>query len=359
MATPTLTAVTSGAIAINDIVSFNWDAGRRAKSENFKSGTGSFTIRNPQNLNAAVTFETLINISINSEIVASGYVTDISYSYGMVQSEDTATISLEGFLSFMGRGYLRNFLLGGGTTGFEAERIGNALTGGARTVVDDGTRSFTFGPTQISSDAQSILLGLVATEQGRLQEGATSLIFLGRDVTIKPTDAPYSYTQMLFTDTSPATTGIGYDVIEFARLTDNYFTQVTVVPDQLTEQQAGTGARNLQINSYDETNDQALELAQYTLGTFNSVASVPVSISTRNSLQWALDPTLLIALGVGVRLPIVFRGTTYNTVTEGWSISATPDDVRYTFYVSGEQQNSFFILDDPIYGVLDNDKLSF
>jgi|694.fasta_scaffold15745_8 hypothetical protein len=362
MATPTLSATGPSSSVIGSITSFNWTAGRQAKSDPFKSGTGSITIRNPQDLPAAIVLEALVTVSINGFQICGGYVTNISYNYGMVPNEDTATISLEGYLAFLGRGYTKNLLMPGGTTGEYAVRIGNNLTGGARTIINNQTRSICAGPQFYDGNSQDLLLTLVTTESGRLNEAPVELTFLGRDVLIDPTSAPYSLSNVQFTDTNPATTGMAYDNLEFASLTDNYFTQVTVAPQSFAGQvfQAGTGPRNLQLNTDDETAEQALSLAQYSQAQFSSAVSVPVTISTKNSLNNALDPAQLISIGcVSARLPIVFRGATFNTIIEGWNVSANPDDVRYTFNVSDFRQNNVFILNDPIYGVLDTSKLGF
>jgi hypothetical protein len=358
MALPTITAVGPSSSSIGSIIAFNWSAGRSAKSDQFSAATGSLTVRNPQTLPAAIVLEALVNFSINGQAVCSGYVTNIQYEYGMVPNEDIAIISFEGYLARLGRGYLKNFLMGGGSTGFEATRVGNSLTGDSATVTDVDTRSNTSSGF-ITGDAGTIINQLVATEQGRLKEQASSLIFYGRDVTLDATQPPTSYTGFKFTDSNPSSTGIAYDVVTFASLTDNYFTQVTVTPDGLTVQQSGDGARNLQISTYDESEEQAQNLADYALGEFDTRTSVPISVTTRNSLKWLLDPAKVVAAGVAYRLPIELRGTTYNSVIEGWSITADPDDVRYTFNVSGYPQNNFFILDDPIYGRLDFNKLSF
>lgn len=362
MPLPTLTATGPSSSVIGSITNFQWTAGRQAKSDPFKSGTGSITIRNPQDLPAAIVLEALVTISINGFQVCGGYVTNISYNYGTIPAEDTATISLEGYLAFLGRGYVENLLMPGGTTGEYAVRVGANLTGGARTIVNNGTRSNVAGPGFISGDGQNYILKMVTTESGRLDEKPAELTFHGRDVLIDATAAPYSLTNVRFTDTNPATTGMAYDSVEFASLTDNYFTQVTVVPESYAGQafQAGTGSRNLQLDTDDETDTQALQLAQYTQAQFSSSASVPVAITTRNALSNALDPARLISIGcVSVRLPIVFRGSTFNTIIEGWSITADPSDVRYTFHVSDFRQNNVFILDDPIYGVLDTSRLGF
>jgi len=305
--------------------------------------------------------EALVTVSINGYQICGGYVTNIEYNYGIIPAEDTATISLEGYLAQLGRGYVKNFLLGGGTTGFEAVRIGNAVTGGAKTVVNDQTRSLTFGPTQVSGDAQSLILKLVATENGRLNENASSLTFHGRDVLIDATAAPASLSNVQFTDSNPSTTGMAYDSVEFASLTDNYFTQVTVTGgNSPTPFQSGTGSRNLQVDTDFQSTEECQDMADYLAAQFGSSVSVPVAISTRHALDSALDPAQLISIGcVSVRLPIVFRGSTFNTIIEGWSITANPSDVRYTFNVSDFRQNNVFILDDPIYGVLDTSRLGF
>jgi hypothetical protein len=360
MSLPTLTATGPSASVIGSITSFNWTSGRQSKTDNFKSGTGSITIRNPQDLPAAIVLEALVTISINGYQVCGGYVTNIEYNYGIIPAEDTATISLEGYLAFLGRGFIKGLLVFGNTTGETAVRVAQNLTGGSRTIVNDQTRS-SVGSGFKTGNAQDYLLKLVVTEAGRLNEDPNELTFHGRDVLIDATAAPYSLSNVRFTDSNPATTGMAYDSVEFASLTDNYFTQVTVTGgNSPTPFQSGTGSRNLQVDTDFQSTEECQDMADYLAGQFGSSLSVPVAISTRHALDSALDPAQLISIGcVSVRLPIVFRGSTFNTIIEGWSITANPSDVRYTFNVSDFRQNNVFILDDPIYGVLDTSRLGF
>lgn len=356
MSTPTFQA-TDGTGTLGDILSFDATKGRRTKSEMYSASTASLVVRKPENIPASWVLERFISVSINTNTVYQGYITNIEYNYGITSTMDTATISLEGYLSFLGRGYLNTFALTGTATGDEAQRVGSALTGSAKTVAGLKTRSLTDTSTYTGA-AQNIITTLVAMEQGRLLEGGNQLTVLGRDVLTDPVTA--TYTKWKATDVNPATDGVAYDNIQFASLTDNYFTQVTVNPASVATQQAGTGSRNLQVSSYDPTTTQASNLAKYTLAEFGSNGRVPVAVSTRHSLPWALDPSRMISeVPIGWLLPITFRGTTYNTVIEGWTISANPQDVRYTFFVSGEQQNQFFILNNALYGVLNTDRLSF
>lgn len=348
---------------LGDVLSFSCSDGRRVKSEMYGSSSASITFRVPSAMPAAFTLGALVQVTYNNVspvlYLYSGYITNISYNYGILPAMDTATISLEGYLSFMGRGQLNNFALTGGTTGAEAVRVGNALTGTAKTVSNQSTKSYT--DTSIyTGAAQNMITQLVATEQGRLGQGANALYFYGRDVIQDATASPYYYTNWQFTDTNPASTGWSYDQIQFASATDNYFTQTTITPASVAVQQAGTGSRNLAISTYDANTTQAANLAAYVLGEFDNNTSVPVAISTRQSLPNYQSPGMIMDnIAVGWQLPIVFRGTTYNTVIEGWSVTADPQDIRYTVYVSGFQQNNYLHLNSSVYGTLDYNQLGF
>lgn len=344
---------------VNDVISFNCKNGRNTKTDVYASSTGSITFRNPSALTAGAIIGVYTTIQVNGRNVYSGYITNIQYNYGIKTTEDTATITLEGMLSFMGRGYLNGFTLTGTTTGAQAQRVGTSLSGSAKSINNIGTKSLT-DTSSYSGAAQNMITALVAMEQGRLVQGAASLSVLGRDVLQDPTANPYNYFDFKFTDVLPVTSGVTYDAIEFANLTDNYFTQTTVTPASVAPQFAGTGDRNLQISTYDPTTTQADALADYMLAEFVSNTSAPVSISTRNSLTWTFDPAQMISANpIGWRLPITFRGTTYQAVIEGWSISGSPDDVRYTFMVSDYEENNFLKLNDSLYGRLNYNKLGF
>jgi hypothetical protein len=348
---------------LGDVIAFNCFNGRQVKSEMYGSSTASVTFRAPSSMPAAYTIGALVfvNYTTNSSTYAlySGYITNISYNYGIVAEMDTATINLEGYLSFMGRGQLEGFTLTGGTTGAEAVRVGNALTGTVKTVSNQGTKSYT-DTSSYTGAAQNIITQLVATEQGRLGQGANALYFYGRDVIQDPTGAPFYFSNWAFTDSAPATHGWAYDEVTFASLTDNYFTQVTINPASYSTQQSGTGSRNLTIDTYDANNTQAANLAAYVLGEFDNNTSVPVSVSTKESMDNYQTPALIMDnVAVGWKLPITLRGTTYNAVIEGWSVTADPQDIRYTVYVSGFQQNNYLLLNDSVYGTLDNNQLGF
>jgi hypothetical protein len=55
----------------------------------------------------------------------------------------------------------------------------------------------------------------------------------------------------------------------------------------------------------------------------------------------------------------VLRGVRYFCVVEGVNITASPDDTRILFSVSSNETNDYLILDNAVYGRLDNNRLGF
>ena len=347
-----------GGSSLSNVISFNARAGRSNKTEVYSSSRAQITVRVPSAIPAAFVLEALVSVDIDGMNVHSGYITNIEYNYGIVAAMDTATISLEGFLSFLGRGQLNNFALTGTSTGLQAQRIGTSLSGSAKTITDSKTRSLTDSTTVYTGSAQNLITGLVAMEQGRLAEGSGQMYFRGRDVLQNPAAFPFGY-NWAFTDV-PASGPFFYDLITFASLTDNYFTQTVVTPATVAAQGEGTGSRVLSVNTYDPTTTQADNLASYMLAEFDNNTSVPTSISTSSAVKNGVDVNQIPAeRAIGWQLPITFRGTVYNTIIEGWTISANPELVRYSFDLSGYEQNNYFILNDAVYGRLDFNQLSF
>lgn len=350
-------------IDLTNIVSCNFTRGRRTKSEPYSAASFTIEVQNPSQL-ANVQLEMSANLetvdpywgTIN---LGTGYVTNIQYNYGKLTAMDTATISLEGYLAFIGRGQLQNYTLTGGTTGYEATQMANYLTGTGKTIGGSGTSSLTSAANYTGS-ALNLLTTLVATEQGRLDEGYDQLYFWGRDYLFPRPDEVLEWAQYLvFTDTNPATTGIEYDQLIFSSLSDNYFTQARVEPSGLAVQSAGTGSRNLVVSTYDATESQAADLAKYVLGEFDSNVSVPVTVRTKSSLQWKLNPAKVVDNAIGLKVQVVFRGNTYNAVVEGCDVAYTPEESVYYFHLSGFEQNNYFLLGDDAFGLLDYNQLSF
>jgi hypothetical protein len=62
---------------------------------------------------------------------------------------------------------------------------------------------------------------------------------------------------------------------------------------------------------------------------------------------------------VGAQVSVAFRGTTFQCIVEGLTISATPAGSRYTYYVSGADLNAYLILNNAVFGRLNFNKLGY
>jgi hypothetical protein len=67
----------------------------------------------------------------------------------------------------------------------------------------------------------------------------------------------------------------------------------------------------------------------------------------------------LVQSFLGLEVNIVLRGVRYFCVVEGVNITASPDDTRILFSVSSNETNDYLILDNAVYGRLDNNRLGF
>jgi len=207
--------------------------------------------------------------------------------------------------------------------------------------------------------AQTLLTSLVVMDQGRFDDQGDRLVFLGRDFTYADfNDSPPIIPTFYFAD--DGTAGYEkYDNIRFSALSNNYFTYIQIEPAMFATQTAGSGNRTLSLETYDTNAQQANDLANYCLAEFDPEVSRPTEITTTSSLGATNTLSTFSTYRVGTRVQIRFRGTEYYCVIEGYNISATPSEVRYTFFMSGFEQNNFFRLDDPLFGILDYNNLNF
>jgi hypothetical protein len=62
---------------------------------------------------------------------------------------------------------------------------------------------------------------------------------------------------------------------------------------------------------------------------------------------------------IGAQVSVAFRGTTFQCIVEGVTISATPAGSRYTYFVSGDALNDYLLLDNAVFGRLDFNRLGY
>jgi hypothetical protein len=172
----------------------------------------------------------------------------------------------------------------------------------------------------------------------------------------------------VFSDT-PTISQYSYDLVDFTSYADNYWTQASITPVGLsTVTVTATGAttpyRTYSLNSLNSTTGQATDFANYLTSLYGtqqfriSTISCLMEATSKNG-QLDLLASQSPASYPGMRISVVFRGTTYSCIIEGVTISATPESSRYTFTLSSAEQNNYLILDSTVYGTLDYNKLGY
>lgn len=166
-----------------------------------------------------------------------------------------------------------------------------------------------------------------------------------------------------------------YEQVTFDSLSDNYYTQVTVDPEGLAEQTVQSGAapyRTYKVETLNATTGQALDYANYLLANYDNPQLALSSITATSQQQgtnFYLDtlgyvgagspPTTYTQSLVGRATLLTLRGVGFNFVIEGLTVSGDPETQRFTYYASAQDLNAYLILDDSVYGTLDQNKLGY
>ena len=376
MAAPIWTAtykVSGTSYTIDDIQSVEFMSGRRFGTEPFDAGSCTVVCRDPSNWptpKPAMGRQIIVSPS-NSQRGWVGRIVDIKINYGQVANMDEAVITCEGVLGSVGRNQLNAFAL------VQDSCVDQAALVAVDCDVEIAARySSTLGSIAsaqtYTGNALSLMSELMLTEVGRIAEahdddtGNLGLAFIGRyyfstnsKIRVSDVEADWTATPRYYK----------YNEIEFKSSSENYFTKCTIQPQSLANQTSGTGKFALVQESLDYTTGQALNHAQYLLSQYSSQTSTPLSITvsyaaqttsaqslfTSALLQNFID-SLAIPTGVntviGTEIELKFRGTTYNGLVEGYSVTATPNDTIVTFYFTPADQFNYLILNNAVYGTL-------
>jgi len=349
--------------------------GRQLQIDDYSIDTGNVRVLNP----STWTDPPKLGDPICLYVYAPGYVTgvdefpmfwgrirDVKIDYGMVTNEDVAHISCEGLQADWGRAQLNAFAL-------TQQKTDDAVLAVA-TQVGLSVAQF-FGRSTISAitftgNALDLINTITRTEEARMfAYGATITgtwytYWYGRNTVLA--------TVYYMNDGTCATTLIDqkYNEIEFRSSANNFYNLVTITPDAVAAQTSTAGTTPLyawQKDTLDYSTGQALDHATWVRKNFENKNQAIASISYTDSIQpetsgtGAPNATPLALAQAPIQNPmrIGFRTTFYNVMVEGVRISATPGQTRVTLFTSGQDQNAYLILNDSVYGTLDNNKLGF
>lgn len=169
---------------------------------------------------------------------------------------------------------------------------------------------------------------------------------------------PSQTNQITFTDADAqnvAAYTLWYDQIEFFSSVDNSYSKVNVTYNN----QTGTATAGTAGATY--TTNTNLATAANASGTANVLKA---QLSQTNPAPFRISTSTAVMRGVGIPLyprsgwaiTVKFRGTTYACIVEGWTISQTAEEARYTFYLS-PNIGVPLVLDSTQFGVLNTNIL--
>lgn len=352
---------------VTDILSVQIRAGRSFIADPYGAATCTIEVRNISAWSGTPprVGQRCYARGTSGPIAFGGLIKDVRIEYGIIPALDTATIECEGILARLGRRQLNSFALTQKLTG---SQVADLLTQINVLYQYQFGSSIASGQTY-TGNALDLLNELTLTEVGRIIEiwddtsGNVALYWDGRNY--------YGESGIQFSDeTADSATHLKYDQIGFTSAAENYYTQVTIEPQGLASQTESSGSApyyGLTQSSLDATTTQADDHAAYLLNAFDSSAAALNRLSFTYSGQVAGRRSMFFDCfsasetmwSIGELITVKFRGATYNAVIEGFSVSADLDDTRVTLDLSSEQVQNYLILNNAVFGTLNENKLGF
>jgi hypothetical protein len=342
--------------------------GRQRQLDAYNASQATITIRYPSGYASPITqmvSGTFIQItnSTTSKFLWTGRINNVDVAYGIpyvgnVGNADYLSISVEGKFAQFGRAQGLNYAMSADTL---SNQISACATQTSLGVSVGGVQTTAMAATTVSSTWGDWINKVLVTINGRLWDGIDTA-----SMTVRTPNQSYAAT-VNFSDTTNNATNQVYDQINFGSYADNYYTQVTVDPENFAEATVQTGTapfRTLLTNTFNASTAQATDYANYLLNNYKTQGFALLSIScvaeAQNTFKLdALAGTTYLASLPGISTSVTFRGTTFNCVIEGATMTATPESSRYTFYLSGADLNAYFLLNDAVFGQLNNNKLGY
>ena len=362
-----------GAPYTGSVLSFAGKSGRTSYMDNYAGGGFTITIANNDNEAAQFVRGYWVDILFgNGDYLQGGQVSEIVYDdyVGQNQGLSTATITCLDSLAVSGKFQLQNFTFTQATTGNQAAQVLGTYGPEQIPQIQLDTPSLSTASASTYSGTYLNRLNLLAnTEKGQIwQFGDWSLRWKSR----QNVSASSGKT---FTRTSGGASDITYIGFRRIALGEQFFNQVTVTPEGLTEQKVTNsssvdlyGASGFQMNSVDYNTTQASGLASWlaTMLANPTDYRYEVDISDITGNKENIRDFLNIAdianyptATLKWLKPGDVSETTVNVVCEGFSFNAVPGQTTYTVYFSPLTNYQYFTLNSSTLGILDTSRLGW
>ena len=355
---------------LSNVQSIAISVGRQRQLDAYNASTATITVRYPTGYASPITAMTSGNFIVienvtSSQFMFAGVINNVDVAYGIpysggVGNDDYLTLTVEGSFSRFGRVQGQSYAMAADTLYNQLQACATSTGLNIQTL---NTNTQPLAATTVSGTWGDWVNSVLVTINGRVWDSQAA------GVTTVRTPFNVATSPITFSDTTNNSTNQVYDQINFGSYADNYYTQVTVDSESYAPATVSTGSapyRTLAVNTFNSSVSQATDYANYLLNNFNTKGFALLSISCLAEAQttFKLDAVSgetanQLCTIPGTRVSVVFRGTTYNCVIEGCSVTATPESSRYTFYLSGADLNSYLILNDSVFGRLDYNKLGY
>jgi len=354
--------------ALSNVQNISVSIGRQRQLDAYNASTVTVTLRYPTgfvtpNTNLVSGNFCAIENLTTGQFIFTGVINNVDVSYGIpyaggIGQADFLTFTAEGSFSRYGRSQGLNYAMTADTL---YNQLINCTTQSGLTVQTLSTNTQPMAATTVSSTWGDWLNKVLVTINGRIWDSQAA------GITTVVTPFTLATATVNFSDVANNATNQVYDQISFGSYADNYYTQVTVDPESFAEATVQTGTapfRTLLTNTFNASTAQATDYANYLLQNYNTKGQALLSISCLAEAQATFKLDNLFATGYlpiysGTQVTVTFRGTVFNCIIEGVSMTATPESSRYTFYLSGADLNAYLILNNTVYGTLDYNKLGY
>lgn len=360
--------------SLTNVQNITINAGRQAQLQAVQATTATVEIRYPTGFASPIAdlvTGTIIKIRNTNTIypypnapMLIGRISNVTAVYGIpylnnVGQSDYLVINVEGSFAALGRMQGENYAIT--STNLTAQCV-EASTETGLTIIKDGPNT-AIAPTTVSGTWGDWVAQVALTINGRMHDITVldQVSFLSPFAQNIPTTG--------FSDVANNINNQVYDGITFDSLGDNFYTQITVDPQDfaaVTVTKVGATApfRTYNVNTLNASSGNALDFANYLLGNYENASFAISSITCSAEAQavFQLDgfengPNFSDFMGMQVN--VTFRGTVFTCLVEGVTMSATPAGASFTYYLSGADLNAYLILGNPILGQLDNNRLGY
>jgi hypothetical protein len=362
----------------SSVLSFGGFQGRRNFYDNYAGGSFQITIKNQANEIANFPRGTFVEVLFaNGYRLLTGEVIGVTYNdYPGNTGQSTATITCQDPVVQAGKYLLQNYAgYTETTTGIQSEAT-NSLPDAPGVITVGTYQSTAAGSASYNGSMLNRLNLLNNTERGQIIAYNTGMFFISR------ANASATTTSVAFDPTISSTSSISYTDIRRINAFDSFMNSVSLNSTTTagvaiaefgnnTSSQTAYGLSGYQITTVDSSSTQARNLASWLayVQSDPNVLSFEIDFSDAASNKTAIRDFIYLSTGaftfptrgfpMKYRVPGAASDTSTYVTLEGFSVSGTPAETRYTVYLSPHVFYEMFILDDDVNGVLDRSRLGF